>query len=187
MLPSQLLRVSTRKGQISPLYSLSENKDLQLAEDLINQFEYSKTKKERKHLLDKRLSIIESRINDYKLSRGLCALLERRCHFVALFDSSNNYNIPSPTYIRKVLFEESSKIGLALNESERNTIMEVTASKLNLTTSQMKEIMWADLEGNLILEAFDTISAQELLGWYNLSLLQTLLFNCTRLEFSVYK
>ena len=186
MLPSQLLRVSTKKGQISPLYCFSENKDLQLAEDLINQFEYSRAKKERKHLLDKSLSIIESRINDYRLSRGLCALLERRCHFVALFDSSNNYNIPSPTYIRKVLFEESSKIGLALNESEHNKIMEVAASKLNLTTSQMKEIMWADLEGNLILETFDTISAQDLLGWYNLSLMQTLLFNCTRLEFSVF-
>lgn len=187
MLPSQLLRVRTRKGLISPLYCSSENQDLQLAEDLINQFEYSRANKERRHLLDKRLSMIETRINDYKLPRGLCALLERRCHFVDLSGSNKNYNTLSPTYIRKVLFEESSKMGLALNESERDTIMRVAASKVNLTISRMKEIMWSDLEGNLILEAFDTISPQDLLGWYNLSLIQTLLFNCTRLEFSVYK
>ena len=187
MLPSQLLRVRTRKGLISPLYCSSENQDLQLAEDLINQFEYSRANKERRHLLDKRLSMIETRINDYKLPRGLCALLERRCHFVDLSGSNKNYNTLSPTYIRKVLFEESSKMGLALNESERDTIMRVAASKVNLTISRMKEIMWSDLEGNLILEAFDTISPQDLLGWYNLSLIQTLLFNCRRLEFSVYK
>ena len=37
----------------------------------------------------------------------------------------------------------------------------------------------------MILEFFDSVSAEELLGWYDLSLLQTLLFTCTRLEFSV--
>ena len=33
MLPSQLLRVRTRKGVISPLYCFAKNGDLQLAED----------------------------------------------------------------------------------------------------------------------------------------------------------
>ena len=47
--------------------------------------------------------------------------------------------------------------------------------------------MWANLEGNLILDDFNSISAPELLGWYNLSLIQTLLFHCTRLEFTVYE
>ena len=48
MLASQLLRVRTRKGVISPLYCFAKNGDLQLAEDLINQFEVSRANKERK-------------------------------------------------------------------------------------------------------------------------------------------
>ncbi|MGA8842312.1 MAG: DUF790 family protein [Nitrososphaeraceae archaeon] len=187
MLPSQLLRVRTRKGVISPLYCFAKNGDLQLAEDLINQFEVSRANKERKELLDKRLSMIECRFNDYKLVRGLCTLLERRCRFVDVSGGNDDHNIPPPTFIRKALFEESSKIGLALTDVERNKIMDVVASRMKLTVSQISEIMWADLEGNLILDDFNSISAPDLLGWYNLSLIQTLLFSCTRLEFTVYE
>ncbi|MGI0043200.1 MAG: DUF790 family protein, partial [Nitrososphaeraceae archaeon] len=38
---------------------------------------------------------------------------------------------------------------------------------------------------NMALELFSPLGSEELLAWYNLSLLQTLLFTCTRLEFSV--
>ena len=187
MLASQLLRVRTRKGVISPLYCFAKNGDLQLAEDLINQFEVSRANKERKELLDKRLSMIECRFNDYKLVRGLCTLLERRCQFVDVSGGNDDHNIPPPTFIRKALFEESSKIGLALTDIERNKIIDLVASRMKLTVSQIREIMWADLEGNLILDDFNSISAPDLLGWYNLSLIQTLLFSCTRLEFTVYE
>jgi predicted nuclease of restriction endonuclease-like RecB superfamily len=37
----------------------------------------------------------------------------------------------------------------------------------------------------MILEWFDSVNSEELLGWYDLSLLQTLLFTCTNLQFSV--
>ena len=45
--------------------------------------------------------------------------------------------------------------------------------------------MWADLEENMVLEGFKPIEPEKLISWYNLSLMQTLLFNSTKLEFSV--
>jgi uncharacterized protein len=45
--------------------------------------------------------------------------------------------------------------------------------------------LWSDLDENTVLELFSPLNSEELLAWYNLSLLQTLLFTCTRLEFSV--
>ncbi|MCH9657987.1 DUF790 family protein, partial [archaeon] len=46
-------------------------------------------------------------------------------------------------------------------------------------------IMWSDKDENLILTQFDIINTKDLILWYNLSLFQTLLFRCTRLEFCV--
>ena len=45
--------------------------------------------------------------------------------------------------------------------------------------------MWSDLDDNLILDHFDAIDPEALVGWYNLSLMQTLLFNCTKLDFYI--
>jgi predicted nuclease of restriction endonuclease-like RecB superfamily len=56
---------------------------------------------------------------------------------------------------------------------------------MNLSASYVRQVMWSDLEENMILEHFSSIGHDELLGWYNLSLMQTLLFNCTKLEFYV--
>jgi uncharacterized protein len=43
--------------------------------------------------------------------------------------------------------------------------------------------MWSDLDENLVLEYFDTITPTALLAWYNLALMQTLMFSCTAVEF----
>jgi uncharacterized protein len=45
--------------------------------------------------------------------------------------------------------------------------------------------MWADLEENMILQQFVTLEPRKLIAWYNLSLMQTLLFNSTNLEFII--
>jgi predicted nuclease of restriction endonuclease-like RecB superfamily len=41
------------------------------------------------------------------------------------------------------------------------------------------------LDDNLILDHCDAIDPEALVGWYNLSLMQTLLFNCTKLDFYI--
>lgn len=185
MLPSLLLRVRTRKGTIFPLFCTEEKGDLQLAEELIRQFDQSIQHHEKKKSLEKRIATVEGQYDDYKLVRGLSTLLERRCQF-SIFDNGSAGDMADPVSVRKALFEESSRIALALTEFDRDKVIDIVASKMNLSTSYIRQVMWTDLEENMILEQFSSLGPNELLGWYNLSLMQTLLFNCTKLEFCVH-
>ncbi|MDQ5869790.1 MAG: DUF790 family protein [Thermoproteota archaeon] len=185
MLPSLLLRVRTRKGTIFPLFCTEEKGDLQLAEELIRQFDQSIQHHEKKKSLEKRIATVEGQYDDYKLVRGLSTLLERRCQF-SIFDNGSAGDMADPVSVRKALFEESSRIALALTEFDRDKVIDIAASKMNLSTSYIRQVMWTDLEENMILEQFSSLGPNDLLGWYNLSLMQTLLFNCTKLEFCVH-
>jgi predicted nuclease of restriction endonuclease-like RecB superfamily len=221
MLPIQLLRVRTRKGAIFPLFCTTDGKTRKetgeqdaannsdngynafgLANQLIEAFKESDSKKEKRKQLESRINAIEKEYDDYKLVRGLATLLERRCDFKnALEDNQNKsadsslttstattvpgYNHPGPSSIRKLLFEESSRAGYALTDYERDNIINNIATSTSISPSFIKEFMWSDLDENMILDQFNAIRADELLNWYNLSLMQTLLFNCTKMEFSV--
>src|ERR671915_8926 len=194
MLTLQLLRVRTRNGAIFPLFCTKEE-DIELAKKIIHEFEQALKNKEKKSALEDRISTIEESDagSDYKLVRGLYALLERRCTFKSSDsngDIGTNNTVINPTIdpprIRKEVFEESSKRGFALTELERREIADTVASKLHLPSHDVVlKTMWSDLDDNLILEHFDTIGPEALVGWYNLSLMQTLLFNCTKLEFYI--
>ena len=54
-----------------------------------------------------------------------------------------------------------------------------------MTLDTVEESLYADLDSELILEKFVPMPASELLGRYNLSLTQTLLFDSTELKFTV--
>jgi uncharacterized protein len=199
MLPLQLLRTRiTDKGtNIVPRFCTADDSVLHLASKIIKEFEESWKNKEKKSFLTERIALIESEYNDYKLARGFYTLLERRCIFTKINEIKteskgiasnvyvNNDNLHDPVNIRKELFEESSKRGFALTEFGRREIIDTVASKINIPSNDIVDVMWSDLEENLVLEWFDAISPEQLLAWYNLSLMQTLLFNCTKLEFSV--
>lgn len=196
MLTLQLLRVRTRKGAIFPLFCTKEE-DIELAKKIIQEFEQTWKNKEKKAVLEDRISAIEESDagNDYKLVRGFYALLERRCTFKSRDSNSDNdhetgstITIPiiDPPRIRRAVFEESSKRGFALTELERREIADSVASKLHLHFHDVVlKAMWSDLDDNLILDHFDAIDPEALVGWYNLSLMQTLLFNCTKLDFYI--
>src|ERR687889_314389 len=202
MLPLQLLRTRiTEKGtNIVPRFCIPADDDsvLQLAAKIIKEFEESWKNKEKKLFLTERIDLLESQYNDYKLVRGFYTLLERRCIFTKMKEMKtesksiitnnvdiNSNNLHDPVNIRKELFQESSKRGFALTEFARREIIGTVASRINMHADDIIGVMWSDLEENLVLEWFDVISPQQLLAWYNLSLMQTLLFNCTKLEFSV--
>jgi predicted nuclease of restriction endonuclease-like RecB superfamily len=198
MLTLQLLRVRTRSGAIFPLFCTKEE-DIELAKKIIQEFEQTWKNKEKKAVLEDRISAIEESDagSDYKLVRGFYALLERRCIFKSRDSnsendwknsSSSNSTVPiiDPPRIRKAVFEESSKRGFALTELERREIAGSVASKLHLSSHDIVlKAMWSDLDDNLIIDHFDAIEPQALVGWYNLSLMQTLLFNCTKLDFYI--
>ena len=185
MLPIQLLRVKTRKGTIFPLFCMDNEEHLLLAKELISQFNESVEKNEKKKFLEKRIATIESQWDDYKLVRGFSTLLERRCQFSVSGNGTDYSNNIDPMAIRKALFEESSRMQLAVTESDRNKVIDRIASRMNVSAAYINQVMWNDLEENMILVGFNSIKQAELLGIYNLSILQTLLFNCTKLEFSV--
>lgn len=212
MLPLQLLRVRiTKKGKnIAPLFCISDEEkfeeQLQLASKIIEEFEESSKKKVRNGLLAERISLLESQYDSYKLVRGFYTLLERRCVFksknigtkisnsgsnINKDGSNNNIDSVNTTYIdpfiiRKNLFEESSKRGFALANYERTEMMNIVALRLGVSVDDIADDMWSDLEENMILEQFYKINPRQLIAWYNLSLMQTLLFNCTKLEFYVH-
>lgn len=198
MLPLQLLRIKiTNKGKnISPVFCRPVDDsfhELKLAADLIKQFEESFRKRETKRLLGERIALLESSFDDYKLVRGLHTLLERRCifsswnHAESPANITGNYSVNNldPFNIRKNLFEESLAQGYALNDRERKEIINSVASKIRISHETIIREMWADLEENMVLEGFKTIEPEKLISWYNLSLMQTLLFNSTKLEFCV--
>jgi uncharacterized protein len=196
MLTLQLLRVRTRNGAIFPLFC-TKDEEIELATKIIQEFEHAWRNKEKKAVLEERIAAIEeSEIgSDYKLVRGFYALLERRCIFKSKNSSSNGNDgddssgtIPNiePVRIRKAIFEESSKRSFALTELERREIADSVASKLHLSSADaVLKLMWSDSDDNLILDHFHAIDPKALVGWYNLSLMQTLLFNCTKLDFYI--
>ncbi|MEW6604210.1 MAG: DUF790 family protein [Thermoproteota archaeon] len=209
MLAAPLLRVTVRKGTIMPLFC-TQSDELELTERILEEFQESFKAHERKSELYERISAIESSHKDYKLVRGLCALLERRCIFsansyvvgvttdaksndddaTASLEASSAINTASavaidPIDVRRMLFEESSKRGFALTELERDSIINSIAEKLHASSDDIKRAMWSDLDDNLVFEHFEYIDAKTLVGWYNLSLMQTLLFNATKMEFYV--
>ena len=236
MLAEPLLRARAKNGIIMPVFCTTD-KELELAERIISEFQTSWENKEKKSELDSRIDAIISEslqggINSdsVKLVRGFCALLERRCIFKAAGelaagsgrkgrdpddnsnDSSNidavaRENRPSsvpypqglpllvvrgnPARIRKAVFEESAKRGFALTENERIEIIGAAARTLQLQSQtaadDILEVMWSDLDDNLVLDQFDAagVNARTLAGWYNLSLMQTLLFRSTKLDFFV--
>jgi len=194
MLPLELLRTKiTNKGQrITPLFCLASVDNLSIAQKLITEFEFSNNKKETKGDLQKRLFLHENSYSDFKLIRGLIVLLERRCIFkINQFFSSgykNNFfstQLPSSFSLRKMLFEVSSRDGLSVDHAKRDKIFQHVASKLGIDTNYLEKLMWLDQEDYLILESFSSIKPKHLLGIYNLSILQTLLFNSVNFEFTV--
>ena len=193
MLPLQLLRVkiSDKGKNIAPIFCTSDE-DVSLAADIIGEFEESWKKRDRKGLLTDRIGLIESKHGDYKLVRGISTLLERRCTFVNTSEQSRKNGIDSvhlmiePDIIRRSLFEESSKSDFALTILRREEIIQSVARQLGVDKENVLNQMWSDLDENLVVENFDGITPAILVAWYNLALIQTLLFSCTTLQVALH-
>lgn len=206
MLAEPLLRARSRNRTVTPLFITTEE-EVELAGRIIDEFKEAWKNREKKAELEARIeAVIESgheggsgvggvaSSDRAKLVRGLYALLERRCVFLPATTSSTTAGAFSPALlnpaaVRRAVFEESSRRGLALTPSERAEIAGAVAAKLQAPSADaVLEAMWGDLEDNLVLDRFDDhdrIDARALAGWYNLALMQTLLFRSTRLDFSV--
>lgn len=176
MLPINLLRVRTRKGQIQPIYADIDQESLELATQLMKLFERNIDKK--KGDLLEEVSNYENLGFDYRLVRGLSLVLQRLCTFQV--EASVD-----PFLARKLIYEEASQKDFVGNPEKRRAIFQTVAAKLAVNEDELERSFQADLEDELVLKEFASISPAELLRRYNLSLTQTLLFRSAFIEIKV--
>jgi len=172
MLTSDLLVTKSYKGKIEPIYAKLDKENLEISGSLINLFQQhiGKTYGE---IIEEIEGIEEI---DYRLIRGLTQILERRC--IIEMDS-----VIEPATARRSVFEECK--GSVSDAKERKEVIERTARKLSVEPDSLEKALWADMEDNLIIKEFQTITSEALLRQYNLSLTQTLLFKATGMDIQI--
>jgi len=167
---SSLIRASAIGGKIYPKFMRVDGSDSELAQAMIDT--YLSMVGMRKGMLNGALKELEVG-RDYKLVRGLSALLERRCRFT----STGKLD---PIQTRALVFTLASGRYL-----EREKVLREAAARLAVSVQDVEESLWSDLEENMVLEEFDPIDPRSLIRDYNLSLVQTLLLRSASMTFSV--
>jgi len=167
----------TRKS-LFPLY-VSPQEYAPLAQKLIDSYRECVGKK--KGVLLEKISLIEEKEEDvtadYKLVRGLSTLLDRGCAFEVR-------SAIDPRLARRAVFELASKRTAATTEHVKGVLSD-TSHLFSLREAELEGSLWADLDDELFLKAFFPPSGPEdLIRRYNLSLAQTSLFKCSRMEFT---
>ncbi|HXX87932.1 MAG TPA: DUF790 family protein, partial [Candidatus Acidoferrum sp.] len=164
-----------RRGTISPRYAKLSGDNLEVAASLIEVYRSSTGKK--KSAVKEFVDEIEQKGYDYRFVRGLSFLLDRRSRFKC-GDKIDSIDM------RRRIFQAAGKLGLPTTPGQRKRIIEAVASELKVTGETVEEFLYADLDTELILDAFDPLPPVELLQEYNLSLTQTLLFESTEVTFT---
>jgi uncharacterized protein len=199
MISSDLLRckLDNKNHKIYPiLCSLEQHsKDVEIAKQVIQVFEYSYQHSVIKEKMSQSLKGLEQTYKDYKLIRGLAAVLEKRCTFKSITqvhskdphhnDSKQSIEILrnlTPMDIRRSVFDESASQNTAVSEQTRKSILEKISNKLGISIEMLSKVMWSDLDENMIMDTFIPINVEKLLLFYNVSLIQTLLFSCLKVR-----
>jgi len=174
MLPSNLLLVYKRKGEIQPRYAPLSTENLQVAQQLIKF--YTTHIGEQKKVILNLTSELENQY-EYRFVRALALLLDRKSHFVCKSKIK-------PSELRRRVFQTTQNHGLPTTPQKRQQIITALAQETALSAETIEDQLYADLETELILEKIEPPTPSELLQRYNLSLTQTLLFECSELTFS---
>jgi predicted nuclease of restriction endonuclease-like RecB superfamily len=163
ILPYELIRVRRTKTALTPLFA--DHEKLSLAKTLIAV--YSENRDRRRGDLMEGLSSCEELGYDFKLVRGLSAVLDSRCIF-------GTRSFVPPVKARTLLFEEAARRP-SISERDRAEILSKVAEKLNLPTNDLDESMYADLLEEQHLIDFKEPTPDELLGFYNFALASVVL------------
>ncbi len=178
MLPLTLLNIKKRRGRVYVNFLSDEHEPL--ASSIIEKFNKAVECKATKGSLYDGMKLLEYHY-DYRVVRGLYTILERLC----TFKSKAEYYGVDPIMLRRMVFEESSRRGYALTEYERLSILESAAKHLGIDVKTVEELLVSDLPHNMLIVSIRPIDPNTLIALYNLSLIQTLIFRCIRLEFTL--
>jgi uncharacterized protein len=173
LLPSDLMRVKISRGKIRPVFVALDSEPL--ARSLVDIYREGVGRK--KGELVERLKAVENQGHDFKLVRGLSALLDRRCVFEA---DSGGMN---PVEARRAVFREASR-AKASSAGERERVLREVSAGLGVSAEGLERTLFSDVDDELILRGFEPLDPKALLKGYNLSVAQTLLFKALRVEFS---
>ncbi|QIB74572.1 DUF790 family protein [Halogeometricum borinquense] len=172
MLTKDLRRVSRAGGGYHPQFVGRESRPL--AARVIGVFQGHVG--EPRHRLDDALSSLEDEADDFKLVRGLAALLDREATFEVVAP------LP-PTRVRRAAFEEAETAGVPTTTEARTAVLKRVADRLGTDAEAIEESLYADRAVNEVLTEFDARwSPDSLLEQYNLSLAQTALFDATEVR-----
>jgi predicted nuclease of restriction endonuclease-like RecB superfamily len=175
MLPSDLLLVWKRKGEILPRYAKPSSSNDEAANFLIET--YKTHIGEKKKVLKALVAELEDKGYEYRFVRALSLLLDRKSTFIC-------HSKADPVELRKKIFQVTQQFGLPTTSEKRQKILEIVASEMALLVEDVEQDFYSDLDGELVLEKVAMPSASELIGEYNLGLTQTLLFDAIELNFT---
>ncbi|MBO8181618.1 MAG: DUF790 family protein [Archaeoglobus sp.] len=167
MLPKEFLEVRKYKGKIFPKFLKAG--DVEIAELVLDVYRSNLGKKLK--FAKKELKQLENSKN-YKKMRGLARIIENNVRF------ANSTSLPPPQ-VRKFLFSR----GFVTTKDERRKIIKEAAEKFGCSLEEIENSIFADLEEEAIIDEIGIENAEDLLRKYNLSLLQTTIFNSLRMTF----
>jgi hypothetical protein len=158
ILPHELIRVRRTKAALTLLFADSEK--LSLAKTLIAVYHENRDK--RRGELMEGLASCEELGYDFKLVRGLSAVLDSRCIF-------GTRSFVPPVKARTMLFEEAARRP-SMFEKDRVEVLVKVAERLNVSPTDLDESMYADLLEEQHLLDFKEPTPDELLQFYNFGL-----------------
>ncbi|NON61344.1 DUF790 family protein [Acidianus sp. RZ1] len=166
MLPSDLARFKIYGDEVSPIFA--DEKDLELAKSIISTFKPGKKVGD----VREEIKVLE---DVYKLS-PLRVKLIRGLYRVFLREAKLSEDSPiDPRIIRRELYS----IGPVITHEDRQKVIKEVSSRLNVN---VEKYMFSDLEDEKIIKELPTITPDDLIKAYNLSLLQTMLFKAYKVE-----
>ncbi|WP_455449708.1 DUF790 family protein [Natrinema thermotolerans] len=171
MLTKDLLRVSRAGGGYHPQFAGRDQRPLSARVLGTYQGHVGEPRGE----LEDALTTLENEADDFKLVRGLSALLERE----ATFETDAAID---PERARRAAFEAAEAIGV-VTEDERAMALIRAGESLDVSADDLETALYADLEERQVLTAVEPRwDPDGLLSQYNLSLAQTALFDATEVR-----
>ncbi|MFB2917547.1 DUF790 family protein [Aerosakkonema funiforme] len=183
MLPSELLSHRQNGETIIPKYLKIDDRNLELAIDLITCFEgcVGKTQGE----LDNQLQEFEGDRPDYRIIRGLAHLLK------SSFSTFEVVSPLEPQELRDRVFALSAQSIPSLQATSQT--LSILADKLSqelnreVLPEQIRTGLYADLQENRILTQFDAPAAESLLHRYNLSQVQGIFYRASQMTLNAHR
>ena len=171
MLTKDLLRVSRAGGGYHPQFADRSHRPL--AARVIGT--YQGHVGESRADLEEALTGLEREADDFKLVRGLAALVDRE----ATFETDAAIE---PERARRAAFEAAEAVDV-VTEDERTIALVRASESLDVSADALETALYADLEERQVLTAVEPRwDPDGLVAQYNLSLAQTALFDATELR-----